>query len=109
PWTPPCGRALRRPRDRSACCPGSSHRTRIQTSLSFATIVTCRGRLALARALARVECRRSAELLGESDEKPFRPADVAEPIHVFILDDFAHELRAALAEPLERFVDVVHG
>jgi hypothetical protein len=37
--------------------------------------------------------------LGESDEKPFRPADVAEPIRVFILDYFAYELRA----------DVVHG
>jgi hypothetical protein len=42
---------------------------------------------------------RSSEFLGESDEKPFRPADVAEPIRVFILDYFAHELRAALAEP----------
>ena len=41
---------------------------------------------------------RSAEFLGESDEKPFRPADVAETIRVFILDYFAYELRAALAE-----------
>src|SRR3954451_1713286 len=39
---------------------------------------------------------RSAEFLGESDEKPFRPADVAEPIRVFILHYFAYELRAAL-------------
>ena len=54
-------------------------------------------------------CRCSAQLLGESDEKPFRPADVAEPIDVFILDNVAHELRAALAEPLERVVDVVDG
>jgi hypothetical protein len=30
--------------------------------------------------------------LGESDEKPFRPADVAAPIRVFILDYFAYEL-----------------
>src|SRR5918993_2048009 len=51
----------------------------------------------------------SAEFLGESDEKPFRPADVAEPIRVLILDDFADELRAALAEPFQRLVDVVHG
>ena len=51
----------------------------------------------------------SAEFLGKSDEQPFRPADVAEPIHVFILDNLAHELRATLAEPLERLVDVVHG
>ena len=56
-----------------------------------------------------MRCRRSAELLGESEEKPFRPANVAEPIRVFILHDFAYELGAALAEPLERLVDVVHG
>src|SRR4051812_17442013 len=52
---------------------------------------------------------RSAEFLGESDEKPFRPTDVAEPIRVFILDYFAYELRAARAEPFKRLVDVVHG
>jgi len=52
---------------------------------------------------------RSAEFLGESDEKPFRPADVTEPIDVFILDYFAYELCAALAEPFKRLVDVVHG
>src|SRR5215216_1962726 len=52
---------------------------------------------------------RSAEFLGESDEKPFRPADVAEPIRVFILDYFAYELRAARAEPFKRLVNVVHG
>ena len=32
----------------------------------------------------------STELFGESDEKPFRPADVAEPIRVFIPDNLAH-------------------
>jgi hypothetical protein len=52
---------------------------------------------------------RSAEFLGESDEKPFRPTDVAEPMRVFILDYLAYELRAARAEPLKRPVDVVHG
>ena len=36
--------------------------------------------------------------MGESDEKPFRPTDVAEPIRVFVLDDLADELRSALAE-----------
>jgi hypothetical protein len=51
----------------------------------------------------------SAEFLGESYEKPFRPADIAEPIRVLILDDFAYELRAAIAEPFKRLVDVVHG
>jgi hypothetical protein len=54
-------------------------------------------------------CWRSAEFLGESDEKPFRPADVAEPIRVFIPDDLAYELGSALTEPLERLVDVVDG
>lgn len=44
---------------------------------------------------------RSAEFLGESD--------VAEPIRVFILDDFTNELRAVIAEPCKHLVDVVHG
>src|SRR5437016_7661273 len=52
---------------------------------------------------------RSAKFLSESDQKPFRPADVAEPVRVFILDYVAYELRAALAEPFQRLVDVVHG
>jgi hypothetical protein len=43
----------------------------------------------------------SAELLGECDEKSSRPAEVAEPIRVLILDHFAYELRAAPAEPLD--------
>ena len=52
---------------------------------------------------------RSAELLGEPDEKSFGPPDVAKPIHVFVLDDFTDELRTAFAEPGERIVNVVHG
>src|SRR5262245_9788075 len=52
---------------------------------------------------------RSAELFGEPDQKSFRPPDVAEPIRVFVLDHFADELCAALAEPGERIVDVLHG
>ena len=52
---------------------------------------------------------RSAEFLGESDEKPLRRADVAEPIRVFVPDHFAYELCAALAERFQRVVDVVHG
>jgi hypothetical protein len=59
--------------------------------------------------LSEVFVLRSTEFLGESDEEPFRPADVAEPIRVFILDYFAYELGAALAEPFKRLVDVVHG
>jgi hypothetical protein len=49
------------------------------------------------------------ELLGEPDEDSFGTPDVAEPIHVFILDHFADELRAAFAEPGKRIVDVLHG
>src|SRR5947209_17813064 len=56
------------------------------------------------------DCRRSAEFLSKPDEKAFRPADVAEPNRVFVLDHFiADELRAVLTEPGERLVDVVHG
>ena len=72
-------------------------------NLLFATRVADIGRFVIVFVLL------SAEFLGESDEKPFRPANVAEPIRVFILDYFAHELGAALAEPFKRLVDVVHG
>ena len=47
--------------------------------------------------------------MSESDEKVFRPADVAQPIDVLILDYFSYELSAVLAQRLKRFVDVVHG
>ena len=54
--------------------------------------------------------RRSAELLRKADEEPLRPADIAEPIGVFVLDDIAaDELRTVLPEPGERLVDVVDG
>src|SRR5262245_6051309 len=49
------------------------------------------------------------KLLREPDENSFGAPDVAEPIHVLILDHFADELRAAGAEPGERIVDVLHG
>src|SRR5438046_607036 len=53
--------------------------------------------------------RHSGEFLGEPDEKSFGPADVAEPIRVFVLDHFAaDELRAVFAEPGKRLVDVVN-
>ena len=51
----------------------------------------------------------SPELLGEPDEKPFGAADVAEPIRLFVLNHFADELCATLAESGERPVDVVHS
>ena len=52
---------------------------------------------------------RSQEFLSQSDEEAFRPANVTEPIRVFIPDYFAYELRAAIAQPFKRLVDVVHG
>jgi hypothetical protein len=62
----------------------------------------------LAVHLRRRPARRSAEFLGEPDEKAFGAADVAEPIRVFVLDHVAaDELRAVLSEPGERLVDVV--
>src|SRR5205823_4699622 len=45
--------------------------------------------------------------VGEPDEKAFGPADVAEANRVAVPDDFAaDELRAVLAEPGKRLVDV---
>lgn len=52
---------------------------------------------------------RSAELLREPNEEPFRTPDVAKAICIFVLDHFADELSAALAEPGERVVDVLDG
>src|SRR5690242_15487653 len=43
----------------------------------------------------------STQLFGESDKEPFRPADVAKPIRVIILDDFADELGAARTQPFQ--------
>ena len=44
----------------------------------------------------------SADLLGQPDENALGASDVAEPIHVFVLDYFVDELRAVLPEPGER-------
>src|SRR3954469_17299964 len=52
------------------------------------------------------DCRWSGDFLGEPDQEPPRSADVAEPIRVFVLDNFAaDELGTVLAEPGERLVD----
>lgn len=50
-----------------------------------------------------------AELLGQPDEQPLRPSDVAESVGVLILDHVADELRASSAEPGQRLVDVLDG
>ena len=51
----------------------------------------------------------SAEFLGESDKKFFRPTNVAEPVRVIILDDLTYELRAMITQPFKGLVDIVHG
>ena len=76
-----------------------------------------RDRQTPARYLNRPACRISTapipdalpQLLGKPDEEPFGAADVAEPIRVFVLNDFADELRAPFAQPDERLVDVAHS
>ena len=46
------------------------------------------------------------ELLGEPDENSFGAADVAEPVDVFVIDDFINYRRTELAEQGEGVVDV---
>ena len=48
----------------------------------------------------------SPELLGEPDEKPFGPANIAQPIRLLVLHHVADELRPMLLEPGERLVDI---
>src|SRR6478735_6557228 len=50
----------------------------------------------------------SADLLGQPDENALGASDVAEPIHVFVLDHFVDKLRAVLEEPGQRIVEVAH-
>src|SRR5207253_9512698 len=51
----------------------------------------------------------SADLLGQPDENALGASDVAESIHVFVLNHLVDELRAVLAEPGQRIVEVVYG
>jgi hypothetical protein len=51
----------------------------------------------------------SVEFLGESYEKAFWSADVAESIRILIPDYFTYKLCAALPKFAKRLVDVVHG
>ncbi len=51
----------------------------------------------------------STEFLSETDEKPFRPSDVAEPVDSLVLDHLsAYEIRAEVNQAIERVVDVVN-
>ena len=45
------------------------------------------------------------ELLGEPNENSFGTPDVAEPVDVFVIDDFIHHRRTELAEPGEGVVE----
>jgi hypothetical protein len=49
------------------------------------------------------------ELLGKPDENSFGTTDIAEAVHISILDHFADELRAAISEPDEGIVNVLHS
>ena len=44
----------------------------------------------------------------ESDEDALGTADVAEPIHALVVDYIADELRAVVAKPGKRLIDVLH-
>src|SRR5919198_1016645 len=50
-----------------------------------------------------------SELLGKRDDDALRAADVAEPVHVLVLGDFAYELSAMGAQAREDVLDVVDG
>ena len=50
----------------------------------------------------------SADAFCQPDQNALGASQVAEAIHVFVLDYFVDELRAVLAEPDERVVEVVH-
>ncbi len=51
----------------------------------------------------------SADLLSQPDENALGASDVAEPIHIFVLDYFVNELCAVVPESGERIVEVVYG
>src|SRR6185436_297776 len=70
------------------------------------------GNCSLPRTPERVTAERvwaSADSLGQPDQNALGASDVAEPIHVFVLDHFVDDLRAVLAEPDERVLEIVYG
>src|SRR5207302_9134281 len=52
---------------------------------------------------------RLADLLAQSDDDAFRPADVAKPIRVLVLHDFAYQLGPVGEQARDDSVDVVDG
>src|SRR5689334_14657662 len=59
--------------------------------------------------VAKYPCSFLTKLFCQPDEQPFGTADIAESIGVFVLNDFADKLRAAIAEPREQLVEVING
>src|ERR1700716_32489 len=51
----------------------------------------------------------SAELLAQSDDDAFRPADVAKPIRVLVLDHLAYQLGPVGEQARDDGVDVFNG
>jgi hypothetical protein len=49
------------------------------------------------------------ELLGEPDENSFGTPDVADPVDVFVIDNFIDHRRTELAEPGKGVIDVLDG
>src|SRR2546430_4229468 len=60
-------------------------------------------------ALVELSWIRSADLLVQSDDDAFRPADVGEPIRVPVLHHVAHELGPVGAQARDDSVDVIDG
>ena len=52
---------------------------------------------------------RDLKLLRQTDQNSFGAANIAELVGVFVLHDFAYELRAVFQEPGNQFVDVFNG
>src|SRR5256714_6701121 len=69
--------------------------------------VRCRRRLDLRARVRRAG--RSADLLAQSDDDAFRPADVAKPIRVLVLHHFAYQLGPVGEQPRDDSVDVFDG
>lgn len=48
------------------------------------------------------------EFLRQPDQDALRPADVAQPVHALIIEDFADHLRTVRPQPFQRIGQIVH-
>src|SRR5262249_61838647 len=87
----------------------AASRTKRGKSVRWSALLDANSSVLNAYALWHSLGKSAPELFGKPDQNSFGTPDVAEPIRVLILDHFADEFRAALAEPGERIVDVLHG